>query len=235
MRRRTRDAIDDSDQDSQDDENNSGPIVSREKWCSSFSSFFLALLTLTSLFDLVLSWIASGRCVFLSFTHTGNGTTDTTMSLLGAARLIWIVIIYGSFATFVPKRELSGPGRRAKMYTQGGHSLMLTYFLGCGAVAELVRDRCCREISGILRGKDRVRNALIHRGFGLCVPLLICHFLESYWSPSSGVHGGGVELLYSLCLSPFCLGFSNLSYLNLALMSSACHVLCAVMLSLGVC
>jgi hypothetical protein len=139
------------------------------------------------------------------------------MSLLGAARLVWIVIIYGSFATFVPKRELSGPGRRAKMYTQGGHSLMLTYFLGCGAVAELVRDRCCREIGGILRGRERVKNALIHRGFGLCLPLLACHVLESYWS--RGEVGDG----------------ESTSFLNLALVSSSLHVLCGLVLSMDVC
>ena len=131
------------------------PVVRRESWCSSISTLLLVIISFTSILDLVLSWSASAYCTFNAFAHIGEGDTDTPMAILGAVRIVHIVIVYGSWATFVPKRELSGPGRRAKMHTQGGHSLMLTYFLGCGAVAEFVRDRCCKEIPGILRGRER--------------------------------------------------------------------------------
>ena len=72
---------------------------------------------------------------------------------------------------------------------------MLTYFLGCGAVAEFVRDRCCKEIPGIMTGRNRVKNAVVHRGFGLCLPLLVAHGLEVYWSGNGGI------LFVALCSS----------------------------------
>jgi hypothetical protein len=155
--------IDDEDYSSQEDNHEGregdnhglGPIVRKENWCSSISNLFTVLVSFTSLVDLFLSWCSSAHCTFLSLERVGEGATDETMMYLGIGRIVHIVIIYGSWATIVPKRELQGPGRKAKMYTQGGHSLMLTYFLGCGAVSEFVRDRCCKEISGILTGRKR--------------------------------------------------------------------------------
>ena len=194
--------------DSQSESEDVGDVTPRESWCSSPLTFLIAFLSFTSIIDLILSWCASAFCIFHSFTNTGSGDTDETMALLGGIRIVWIVIVYGSVATFVPKRELSGPGRKAKMYTQGGHSLMLTYFLGCGAISEFVRDRCCREVAGILSGRDRVKNALVHRGFGLCVPLLVCHCLEESAATTE------VDRFFLLP----------------ALFSSSCHVGAAVLL-----
>ena len=106
---------DDEGFDSSESHDTTRPTVKRELWCASLSSFALALAAFTSLIDLTLSWIASAACTFGALATIGEGTVDETMALLGGCRLIYIVIVYGSVATFVPKKELSGPGRRAKV------------------------------------------------------------------------------------------------------------------------
>ena len=208
---RQRKHFDIDDMGSQSESEDIGEVTKQQIWCSTPLTFLIAILSFTSILDLIISWCASAYCIFDSFTNTGSGNTDETMAILGGTRIVWIVILYGSVATFVPKKELQGPGRKAKMYTQGGHSLMLTYFLGCGAISEFVRDRCCREVAGIYTGRERVKNALIHRGFGLCVPLLICHALEFMWS------GEGMDMEGRIFLMP-------------ALVSSCCHVGVALVL-----
>ena len=156
-----------------DSSSNAGsPPPRRTRWCGGVATFVLLIGALGCFVDLVFSWTAALGAVFSALKDSEN-VSDTGVLCLGACRVFHIIFIYGTMATLIPKRELHGPRRKALMATQGGHTLMLTYFLGFGAIAEVVRDCLCKMTAGLREGKYRVRTAVVFHGFVFALPQLL--------------------------------------------------------------
>ena len=158
----------------------------RTAWCcSSFAASFLLSAACFCFSDLVVSWHASLSGMFSALRDSEN-VSETALLSLGAARVFHTIFVYGSMATLIPKRELAGPRRKALMATQGGHTLMLTYFLGFGAIAEIVRDCVCKMTAGLKEGRFRVRTAVMFHAFMFAFPQSVMHAL-SLWFASEEI------------------------------------------------
>jgi hypothetical protein len=150
----------------------------RTRWCfGSVFDLFLLWASVACFVDLVCSWTAALGGMFAALRDSEH-VSDTAVLTLGALRVFHIIFVYGTMATLIPKRELAGPRRKALMATQGGHTLMLTYFLGFGAIAEVVRDCACKMTTGLKEGRFRVRTAVVFHASAFALPQLAMHALS---------------------------------------------------------
>ena len=181
-----------------------GIIAPRTRWCDP-SGLIVALAAGACLVDLVCSWTGCLGAIFAAVSpdqlaRDADGGFHTVLLSTGSAGIFHLLFVYGWLATLIPKEELKGPGRRARMFSQGGHSLMLTYFLGFGALAEVVRELCCKPVAGVAEGRSRVRRAVLFHATRLALPMLALHAV-SWWLSGQRLRTSAV----ALCASGFTL------------------------------
>ena len=154
----------------------------RTRWCcGSAGGLFLLGAAVACFIDLLCSWTAALGNMFAALRDSEH-VSDSAVLALGALRVFHAIFIYGTMATLIPKRELAGPRRKALMATQGGHTLMLTYFLGFGPIAEVVRDCVCKMTAGLQEGRFRVRTAVVFHASAFALPQLVMHGMSLHFA-----------------------------------------------------
>ena len=95
--------------------------------------YTLTVASIFATFDVIYNYLL-GSIFFLKFVDTNEDILIYTTLCLFLYSLI-----FGSYLSLIPRRELRGKKRHEMMKTQGGHTVMLAYFLGLCVLAEIVR------------------------------------------------------------------------------------------------
>jgi hypothetical protein len=149
-------------------------------------------------FDLVLHWATVVQLVLVVFDighaddhgYLGDEQFDnmeeddqntTLLLILACVKAGHILLLYGAVASQLPKKQVSGAldnngGRSSRMNAQGGHSLMLAYFVGLGPIAELVRGQCTASEQAL----TNLHLAAAFQATYLCTVMGVLHAVELY-------------------------------------------------------
>jgi len=88
------------------------------------------------LFHSIGSWIFSMNMIYRGLERDMNGEERAGDVMLIGAISVAILLVHGIISVRIPLKRLRGENRMRNMQRQGGHTLMLCYFLGFGAFSE---------------------------------------------------------------------------------------------------
>ena len=116
----------------------------------------LKIAAIFATFDVIFNYVL-GSIFVMKFLETSEQILIITTSFIFLYSLI-----FGSCLSLIPRRELRGKNRHEMMKTQGGHTVMLAYFIGLCVVAEVVRQM--RDKGGSI---EKIKKAINLHIFGV--------------------------------------------------------------------
>ena len=94
------------------------------------------MLEIVQLLSTICTWIYSTNVLYRGVEKDMNEEEGGGVLMTIGVLCVFVLLIHGCVAVRIPLKRLKGQHRVRNMQRQGGHTLMLCYFLGIGAFCE---------------------------------------------------------------------------------------------------